>query len=178
MLPRQAQVLARIAYMETFGSESRPWRRWPRNASHMHKLMIVSMGSLNCCSPEAKTSGYGWSIFNAIFGWSNNASIGTILSYVFYWLSVIAALVYMKWSEGRVSLIGHHSQAGKRRLERRERAPAVNRVSEITAAEEEVPKGSPDLSVGKQLSSDEGQLHVSEREIDVDESESRRPRVA
>lgn len=29
---------------------------------------------LNCCNPEAKTVGLGWTIFNAIFGWTNNAT--------------------------------------------------------------------------------------------------------
>ena len=34
-------------------------------------------------NPE--TDNGGWQIFNAILGWTNNATIGTILSYVFYW---------------------------------------------------------------------------------------------
>ena len=29
---------------------------------------------LDCCNPEIKTDGQGWSIFNAIFGWTNNAT--------------------------------------------------------------------------------------------------------
>lgn len=133
--------------------------------------------SLNCCSPEAKTSGYGWSIFNAILGWNNNASIGTILSYVFYWLSVIAALVYMKWSEGRVSLFGHQSQAGKRRQERRQLPVPQNAYNDSSAAEEEIPKGSPELSTGKQLTSGDGPLQVTEREIEADGEEGSRRRV-
>ncbi|KAM0788269.1 hypothetical protein ACM66B_001418 [Microbotryomycetes sp. NB124-2] len=70
-------------------------------------------------NPENKTKSGGWGVFNAILGWTNNATIGTILSYVFYWLAVIVALVYMKWSEGRTSVFGFHSAAGKRRLARR-----------------------------------------------------------
>lgn len=140
-------------------------------------VLTHSVFSLNCCSPEAKTSGYGWSIFNAILGWNNNASIGTILSYVFYWLSVIAALVYMKWSEGRVALFGHHSQAGKRRQERRQLPAPQNRLSENTAVEEEIPKGSPELALGKQLTSEDGPLQVTEREIEVDDEQSSRRRL-
>lgn len=134
---------------------------------------------LNCCSPEAKTSGYGWSIFNAIFGWNNNASIGTILSYVFYWLSVVVALVYMKWSEGRVSLFGRDSQAGKRRRDRRQTCIPQERVIEPDAVEEEIPKGSqgsPELALGKQLTSEDGRAQVTESGIEIDEGDVGRSR--
>ena len=64
----------------------------------------------------------GWSIFNAIFGWSNNASVGTILAYCTYWLAVIGALVYMKWREGRIPLSTRfQSAAGRRRAENKSR---------------------------------------------------------
>ena len=56
----------------------------------------------------------GWQIFNSIFGWNNNATIGTILSYVLYWIAVIFALVYHKWNEGRVTFCGFASSAHKR----------------------------------------------------------------
>lgn len=39
--------------------------------------------------------------------------VGTILSYVFYWIAVIVVLVYMKWSEGRTTIFGYESRAGK-----------------------------------------------------------------
>lgn len=29
---------------------------------------------LDCCNPESTSSGEGWTIFNAIFGWTNNAT--------------------------------------------------------------------------------------------------------
>jgi len=29
---------------------------------------------LNCCNPEDKFGAEGWSVFAAIFGWSNNGS--------------------------------------------------------------------------------------------------------
>ncbi|KXN86656.1 Plasma membrane iron permease [Leucoagaricus sp. SymC.cos] len=74
---------------------------------------------LDCCNPEAKVSDQGWTIFYAIFGWSNNGSLGTILSYVFYWIAVIGALIYMKYSEGRIKLLGRESAAAQRRNEKR-----------------------------------------------------------
>lgn len=38
-------------------------------------------------------------IFNAILGWNNTATIGSIVSYCGYWLIVAAALVYMFFKE-------------------------------------------------------------------------------
>lgn len=108
---------------------------------------------LDCCNPNSELDGEGWTIFNAIFGWTNSAtrtssrrlslrtrlanltyphSVGTVLSYVFYWLAVIVVLVYMKFTEaccyypffngvaypfsqGRTKLLGRESAAGVRR---------------------------------------------------------------
>jgi len=68
---------------------------------------------LDCCD----ASNGSWSIFNALFGWQNSATrkarpapspwftsliaplVGSVLSYVFYWLAVIAVLVYYKFQE-------------------------------------------------------------------------------
>ncbi|KAF9022231.1 Ftr1 protein [Hymenopellis radicata] len=80
---------------------------------------------LDCCNPYDNLSGQGWTIFNAILGWSNNGSLGTILSYVFYWIALIVVLVYMKWKEGRVKLFGYESAAGIRRRARRETGSAT-----------------------------------------------------
>jgi high-affinity iron transporter len=29
---------------------------------------------LNCCNPDNNWDGHGWTIFNALFGWTNNAT--------------------------------------------------------------------------------------------------------
>jgi len=55
--------------------------------------------------------GGGWGIFHSILGWTNNATLGTILCYVFYWIFVVAILIYMKWAEGRTTLFGLKSKA-------------------------------------------------------------------
>ncbi|KAF6757625.1 iron permease FTR1 [Ephemerocybe angulata] len=76
---------------------------------------------LDCCNPENKLAQQGWSVFTALFGWNNNATLGTVLSYVFYWIAVIVALVYMKFAEGRTKLFGRESKAAEqRRLEQDE----------------------------------------------------------
>ncbi|KAG0294024.1 high-affinity iron permease [Linnemannia gamsii] len=58
--------------------------------------------ALTCCDPKNNDSG-GWQLFNAIFGWSNIGSIGSVVCYIGYWLIVIVALVYMKLKRRRVA---------------------------------------------------------------------------
>ncbi|OBZ77887.1 Iron transporter FTH1 [Grifola frondosa] len=75
---------------------------------------------LDCCNPENNFDNSGWTMFSAIFGWTNSATIGSILSYVFYWIAVMCSLIYLKFKEGRTMLLGRESAAGKRRRERAE----------------------------------------------------------
>jgi FTR1 family protein len=51
---------------------------------------------LDCCNPETDMP---WGIFNAVLGWTNSATQGSVLSYVFYWAMVIVVLVCMKFKE-------------------------------------------------------------------------------
>ncbi|KAF4616731.1 hypothetical protein D9613_008666 [Agrocybe pediades] len=83
-------------------------------------LVQGNVWHLDCCNPDSKFDGEGWTIFGAIFGWTNNATLGTVLSYVFYWLAVVAVLIYMKFKEGRTKLAGRESAAGTRRRRARE----------------------------------------------------------
>lgn len=56
-------------------------------------------------NPEVNTAeNGGWQIFNAILGWNNTATIGTIVSYCLYWILIAFALVYMNWKEKRQAL--------------------------------------------------------------------------
>jgi high-affinity iron transporter len=41
--------------------------------------------------------------------------VGTVLSYVFYWLAVILTLVTLKWREGRLRVFGFESAVGRER---------------------------------------------------------------
>ena len=43
--------------------------------------------------------GGGWGIFNAILGWQNSATYGSVLSYNLYWIAVIVAFVAMRFNE-------------------------------------------------------------------------------
>ncbi|BEJ17555.1 hypothetical protein CspHIS471_0609560 [Cutaneotrichosporon sp. HIS471] len=72
-------------------------------------------------NPEtgSQTTNGGWQIFNALFGWHNTATLGTILGYCFYWIAVMGALIYYKWSEGRVTFGGRFKSSAAKRLEDR-----------------------------------------------------------
>ena len=51
-----------------------------------------------CCSPKLGGGG-GWGIFNALLGWTNSATYGTVISYNLYWLCVIIAFLAMRYNE-------------------------------------------------------------------------------
>ncbi|KAI5116372.1 hypothetical protein M0805_008685 [Coniferiporia weirii] len=101
---------------------------------------------LDCCNPENNFDNDGWDIFNALFGWTNTATVGTVLAYVFYWLLAMALLVYMKFSEGRTKVFGYESAAGRRRhgkIAAAEAAAAEEReekVREGSAGVDELPR--------------------------------------
>ena len=87
--------------------------------------MHGSVWHLDCCNPENNFDNGGWQIFNALFGWTNSATIGSVLAYSLYWVMAIVALVWIKWREGRVKLAGRwESAAGVRRREKREKEEA------------------------------------------------------
>ncbi|KAH8677281.1 iron permease FTR1 family protein [Xylariales sp. PMI_506] len=57
-----------------------------------------SVWHVNCCNPEAN-DGSGWGIFNAILGWTNSATYGSVISYNIYWIFVIAGFFAMRYQE-------------------------------------------------------------------------------
>jgi len=67
------------------------------------KFPLTDSRHVNCCSPENKADNGGWGIFNAILGWQNSATIGSVVSYCVYWIFVTAALIIMRIDERRVS---------------------------------------------------------------------------
>jgi high-affinity iron transporter len=95
---------------------------------------------LDCCNANNYLDGKGWLLFGALLGWTNSASrkgsflcsltscfylinlhaVGTVLSYVFYWIAVIVTLVVLKWREGRLSVFGLESTARRERRARQE----------------------------------------------------------
>ncbi|KAJ2337529.1 high-affinity iron permease [Coemansia sp. RSA 2681] len=61
----------------------------------------VNVWALDYGNPEAKDNN-GWGIFNAILGWTNVATFGTIISYCLYWAALAAYLVILGIHEKRV----------------------------------------------------------------------------
>jgi high-affinity iron transporter len=43
--------------------------------------------------------GGGWGVFNALFGWTNSATYGTVISYNLYWVVVITGFFLMRFRE-------------------------------------------------------------------------------
>ncbi|KAK4228991.1 iron permease FTR1/Fip1/EfeU [Podospora fimiseda] len=57
-----------------------------------------SVWHVNCCSPSFN-GGSGWGFLNAIFGWTNSATYGSVISYNLYWLFVIIGFLVMRFKE-------------------------------------------------------------------------------
>ncbi|BFZ62107.1 high-affinity iron permease [Saitoella coloradoensis] len=58
-----------------------------------------SVWHVNCCSPEVGNG--GWQVFNAILGWNNTATKGTVSAYCCYWILVSGSIGVMRWKEQR-----------------------------------------------------------------------------
>jgi high-affinity iron transporter len=59
-----------------------------------------SVWHVNCCNPELNGGG-GWGIFNAILGWQNSATYGSVIGYNLYWLVIIVGFLALRWREKR-----------------------------------------------------------------------------
>lgn len=57
-----------------------------------------SVWHVNCCNPELNGGG-GWGIFNALFGWQNSATYGSVIGYNVYWILVILTFVLLRYKE-------------------------------------------------------------------------------
>jgi high-affinity iron transporter len=55
---------------------------------------------LQCCNPESNgNGGGGWGVFNAILGWTNSATYGSVISYNLYWIVVMIGFFSMRYQE-------------------------------------------------------------------------------
>jgi high-affinity iron transporter len=66
--------------------------------------VLQSVWHVNCCNPETDN---GWEIFNALFGWQNSATYGSVISYNIYWLFIMAVIFVLLRQEktGRLPII-------------------------------------------------------------------------
>jgi len=57
-----------------------------------------SVWHVNFGNPELNGGG-GWGIFNAILGWQNSATYGSVISYNMYWIAIICMFLAMRYNE-------------------------------------------------------------------------------
>lgn len=57
-----------------------------------------SVWHVNYGNPELNGGG-GWGIFNAILGWQNSATYGSVIGYNMYWLAVIVGFLLLRFQE-------------------------------------------------------------------------------
>jgi len=71
-----------------------------------------SVWHVNCCNPEINGGG-GWGIFNAVLGWTNSATYGSVLAYNLYWIVIMVAFATMRYHEknGHYPLLKPKSKA-------------------------------------------------------------------
>lgn len=86
-----------IWYFETYKYNQQTGGDASENGSGPGTYDIAkSVWHVNCCNPEIDN---GWDVFNALLGWQNSATYGSVISYNIYWLAVIVALVLMLFEE-------------------------------------------------------------------------------
>jgi high-affinity iron transporter len=56
---------------------------------------------VNCCNPEIDN---GWDVFQALLGWQNTATYGSVISYNMYWIGIMFAISCMLYEERTGSL--------------------------------------------------------------------------
>ncbi|TDZ29469.1 High affinity iron permease ftrA [Colletotrichum spinosum] len=57
-----------------------------------------SVWHVNCCNPDLNGGGF-WGIFNAVLGWQNSATVGSVVSYNLYWAAVATGFFVMICNE-------------------------------------------------------------------------------
>lgn len=60
-----------------------------------------SVWHVNCCNPEIDN---GWDVFNALLGWQNSATYGSVISYNVYWVGIMVAVSCLLYEERNGSL--------------------------------------------------------------------------
>ncbi|KAK9446642.1 iron permease FTR1 [Limtongia smithiae] len=58
--------------------------------------ILQSVFHVNCCNPETSN---GWDVFNAILGWENSATYGSVISYNIYWLFITVCVFFLMYEE-------------------------------------------------------------------------------
>lgn len=65
--------------------------------------ILESVWHVNCCNPQID---HGWDIFQAVLGWQNSATYGSVLAYNVYWIGIMVAIACMLYEERHGDLPG------------------------------------------------------------------------
>lgn len=89
-----------------------------------------SVWHVNCCNPETDN---GWMIFNALFGWQNSATYGSVLSYNLYWITIMCIFLLMMYQEktGHFPLLSRYQKKMNKELTEKEKADLFRNANEI-----------------------------------------------
>ncbi|KAI9327670.1 iron permease FTR1 family-domain-containing protein [Obelidium mucronatum] len=83
--------------------------------SSIYYNVQTSVWHTNCCNPEDPSNG-GWQLLNAIVGWTNSATVGTVTAYILYWLFVSGVLISMKLMDRRRKRLGREKVGFKKMI--------------------------------------------------------------
>lgn len=61
--------------------------------------ITTSIWHVNCCNGEIQEDGAFWMLVTAVFGWTNSATYGSVISYIGYWVVVIATFNALMYEE-------------------------------------------------------------------------------
>lgn len=67
--------------------------------NYFYVFSLIANYLVQCCSPELNGGEGGWGIFNAILGWTNSATYGSVISYNVYWIVVMISFGVMRYRE-------------------------------------------------------------------------------
>lgn len=77
---------------------------------------------LKCCDPEGNNV---WSLLNAVVGWRNEATKGTLSSYIMYWAFVVATLVFLRFKWNREAELTSQETAASTELYSKDTAASM-----------------------------------------------------
>lgn len=90
-----------------------------------------SVWHVNCCNGEIQEDGAFWMIVTAVFGWTNSATYGSVISYICYWAVMIGVFLSLLYEESHGYLPLIPVQWQLRRIKKKVSATAVLTRSSI-----------------------------------------------
>jgi hypothetical protein len=105
-LVRAATTLDRACGTSTAGKSIAPHRYHLTQGHGRHiplHLITIRRPLTHVSSNPELNGGGGWGIFNALLGWQNSATYGSVIGYNVYWIVVMAGFIWMRISERRGS---------------------------------------------------------------------------